>query len=1050
MKKLLTITFSLFIATASIFAQTDVTSKYIVNPSFETNGSSGWNVADLWSQTNNSFQKHGNTYFEKWVATGNSVGSGSASQVITELQPGKYTLIARAQNLDQGNLEKSCTGVTIYAGNNSTTVYGAKDYTVDFTTFDSAIEIGFRANNATGNWIAVDNFRLIYNGAPSITETRKQLNPIISDANKLYGKGDGVNAAALKDALDKAESVMNYEVKDEDALTAYLNLKEQVAEYKIMNASESNPLDYTYLISNPSFEVNGADGWTLKELWSQGNNEFSPKAGGTYFEKWVSKGNRVGSGSVTQTIYNIPNGKYKLVVGAQNVNQNNLSQQCSGVYVFAGDKKTTVYGAKDYNVYFESIAGSVEIGYVAENASGNWIAVDNFRLYYIGSISTSDVVAEIQRIVSNAQALQQKMMSSTAASNLENAISAGNSITVTSTSNEVQDAKIKLDKAIEQANISIAEYAALEAEIASVEKNYSSTKKGAEELKSAIDHAKDMAINAKATSNELATEITNLEKALLAFRIANGTTGFGTVKVTSTNKYVPTGATEALMRATMSGVSSNILEKGVCWSTNHEPTVLDNRTAEYHSLNGEIFHVRGLKPATVYYLRPYIISKTYQVAYGDEVKIVTHPQGTCTWSWNEGAPTADANTRCRNAIEQTIDYFNEWTGIKGFHLSGNYGSGTPTADCSYGGWMRIGPNAAYQAIGTVIHETGHGVGVGTQAKWKDATLHDWVWKGREANTMYHFLENQYDNPEYVMVGDGTHGWGQKATYDWFVNGADKDKHTELQYIGGCMLLYSLFIDGLCPTSSYKNGLAGYTYNFDAEKKYYIRSESADRGLNDGFLFQNSTSTVGWKPMTEAEAREKNNNAAWYIEYDANSGYYRFKNASTGKYLSHAGTSVTTVTRSTPYSTENFQLMPGRPDAVVTSSGKDMKTYGYWFTWENNGSKAMELNAYSNALKYGTNTVKSFDFTDNATAQRYIIFAEDELSDYVAPTPILVGDANDDDIIDVSDAVFLVNSIIDGTAKQLDLKVCDVNNNGTIDYEDAIEVLKLYINNVNKQ
>ena len=109
------------------------------------------------------------------------------------------------------------------------------------------------------------------------------------------------------------------------------------------------------------------------------------------------------------------------------------------------------------------------------------------------------------------------------------------------------------------------------------------------------------------------------------------------------------------------------------------------------------------------------MNKTYEVAYGDEVKIVTHPKGTCTWSWNEGAPDAAANERCRTAIKQTIDYFNEWTGIMGFHLSGHYGSGTPTADCSYGGWMRIGPNAGNQAIGTVLHETGHGVGVGPLA-----------------------------------------------------------------------------------------------------------------------------------------------------------------------------------------------------------------------------------------------------------------------------------------------------------------------------------------------
>ena len=64
------------------------------------------------------------------------------------------------------------------------------------------------------------------------------------------------------------------------------------------------------------------------------------------------------------------------------------------------------------------------------------------------------------------------------------------------------------------------------------------------------------------------------------------------------------------------------------------------------------------------------MNKTYTVAYGEEVKIVTHPKGNCTGSWDNGAPTAEANDRCRTAINQTIEYFNEWTGIKGFTLQG--------------------------------------------------------------------------------------------------------------------------------------------------------------------------------------------------------------------------------------------------------------------------------------------------------------------------------------------------------------------------------------------
>ena len=303
------------------------------------------------------------------------------------------------------------------------------------------------------------------------------------------------------------------------------------------------------------------------------------------------------------------------------------------------------------------------------------------------------------------------------------------------------------------------------------------------------------------------------------------------------------------------------------------------------------------------------------------MKLVTHPQGTCTGSWDNGAPTEAANTRCRNAINETIEYFNQWTGIKGFNLSGHYGASTPTADCSYGGWMRIGPNAGNQAIGTVIHETGHGVGVGTSARWKDTNVHNWKWYGHEANEVYSFLENKDADPynsEFCMVGDGTHGWGASASYDWFVNGADKDKHLEYQYIGGCALLYGMFIDGLCPTSSYSNGIAGYTYNFDDSKYYYIMNKSDQCGLGDALLSQRlSYASLKNYISTGTEIDET---AAWTLEYDPQTSLYSFKNVATGRYLSRASSEAGLKILAKPTATEKFQLMPDRTD--VECNGKD--------------------------------------------------------------------------------------------------------------------------------
>ena len=670
--------------------------------------------------------------------------------------------------------------------------------------------------------------------------------------------------------------------------------------------------DATQYISNPSFENGGLSKWKSSGLQVQGNSSFIKKNGSVYVEKWVSKGSNVGDASVSQVIKDLPLGKYTLTVAAQNLNEASTSEQCSGAYIYAGEQKTDVFTPNDYTVDFSCTTGEIEIGFVAKGAKGNWLAIDNFRLTLIEAEASEIVFSKLSESITKAEGLASLDIDAKALTPLLSALQTAKAFTETSESMDMQKALFALDAAI--------------------------------------------------------------SKAEFALNLANATAGDGIEpKVTKTNTYVPTGATQALMRATMTG--TNILERGVCWSKEHNPTVLDDRTTEYWTLNGNIYHITGLEPATVYYLRPYIMNKTYTVAYGEEVKIVTHPKGNCTGTWDNGAPTAEANTRCRTAINQTIEYFNEWTGIKGFTLSGHYGASTQTVDCSYGGWMRIGPNAGNQAIGTVLHETGHGVGVGTSSRYADTNLHNWKWYGREANMMYSFLENKEANPytsDFCMVGDGTHAWGSNATYDWFVNGADKDKHLELQYVGGCCLLYAMFIDGLCPTTAYTNGLPGYTYNFDETKKYYIMCKSSTSGLGEALLYANGSKTITLKDML-SDNNGIPDEAAWTLTYEPETGMYLFKNVAKNKYLSKRS-GYMLYTTSKPADTEKFQLMPDRTDVTITTATKSLTTHGYWIT----GTTTLS----ANISNYTSNaSFVTFNFSDTTTKQQWIILSEDEIAEY---------------------------------------------------------------------
>lgn len=679
-------------------------------------------------------------------------------------------------------------------------------------------------------------------------------------------------------------------------------------------ALASAQVNETRYIKNPSFE-SGTSNWDVGEMLIQTNSDFARKAGTVYMEKWVTQSASVGNAYVLQTLSNLPAGKYKLSAGAQNYKQNAPSTKCTGVYLVAGTEKTPVYGPDTYEVEFLNLTGQVQIGFTATKASGNWLAVDNFRLYRTEEISEQTLLDTLLSRCAVADTLLACDMDERFKSKLQQSITQARSLTATSEKNALQKSMFDLERLIERARMGI----------------------------------------------------------LLASATANPGTS---PNVRRTNTYVPTGATQALMRFDCINCSGE-LERGVCWSTEHNPTVLDDRTTKHFVLNGDVYHIKGLKSSTVYYLRPYQMDQYYNVSYGEEVKIVTHPAGTCRGTWDNGAPNDAANARCSVAIAQTIDYFNEWTGIKGFTLSGHYGSGTATADCSYGGWMRIGPNASNQAIGTVIHETGHGVGVGTSSRWDDTDFHDWRWKGHEANAMLQFLENKAGDPNYYMVGDSKHSWGQTASYDWFVNGADKDRHDEYQYIGGCCLLYAFFVDGLCPTTGYSNGLSGYSFNFDDSTKYYLMCKDATRGLSTGLTTLNKQSLLYYYLKNEyvlGSSEEIPDNAAFYLEFDPYSGMYFFRNVEYNRYLSHQDANSISAKKATsaPTAAEQFQLMPARTDVTIKVGDVSITTNGFWLTWVDSGNKALSANVKSPT---GNCEVADYSSSDAATKQQWIILSE---------------------------------------------------------------------------
>lgn len=717
-------------------------------------------------------------------------------------------------------------------------------------------------------------------------------------------------------------------------------------------------------VKNPSFEENFTH-WDYLNMQSQTNASFSLKSGSIYVEQWVNNGNHVGDSYVRQTLTGLPNGTYQITAAAQNIQQNTSATQ-SGAYIFAGEKQTEVHGAAEYTVSFTLLEGQVTIGFKTINATGNWVSCDNFRLSLTGN-DLATLQKELADRIEKAQALAGEKMQKEILTELNAAIENARQAAEATTDENLTPAACRLKEAANAAQNSIQAYEALQTAIEKALNAYGDGNlEGAQAFYATIQSAQETMQALEASTDEVAAVITELETASLAFSIANAS---GTPPIVTTDTRYARGSTMAFGRSTVSGVpASDLLEQGFCWSTSPEPTILDHRTTEYLENNGRIYVIRDLKPSTVYYIRAYAMTQTHAVGYGDVLKVITIPKGTIYWDYDNGGP-AEANARINTAVETAVNYWNNLTSIRGLHLQVHYGAQTPTADCSYGGWMRVGPNASYQRTGTIMHEMGHAIGVGTHEKWNSgntplrtgAGTGDWT--GDRANEVLRFWDN---NPTAVMTGDGTHMW------PYGINGAHEDNGSEALYIANGLITQALGEDGLPPTGGFST--PAYVFEQEEHVKYYLKSESDEHGLHTAFLTASDNGALKWEEMNGTDAMG-NDHAAWHITFNPAKCYYQFRNVATGKYLTYntLRNQFRTIEKDAPGNTEDFHLMRSRTDVSIGG----FSTRGYWLIYPDNTAAPHCLGASTN----GRTAVADFNLGDEAKTQRWLILPEEEIADF---------------------------------------------------------------------
>lgn len=174
---------------------------------------------------------------------------------------------------------------------------------------------------------------------------------------------------------------------------AYNTLLADFTVYVAANASETNPIEITYLIDHAGCGSDTYAGWTLTGTW--GNNATYYRNGdavmqGRFTESWVQGPAALADRTLSQTIANLPAGKYQAAVDIIATQQSDASLTISGIALNLNNQSVSCSTANGVPQCFTTPAltvsegGSATISLNVASTNANWVAFDNFRLFYLG------------------------------------------------------------------------------------------------------------------------------------------------------------------------------------------------------------------------------------------------------------------------------------------------------------------------------------------------------------------------------------------------------------------------------------------------------------------------------------------------------------------------------------------------------------------------------------------------------------------------------------------------------------------------------------------
>ena len=413
-----------------------------------------------------------------------------------------------------------------------------------------------------------------------------------------------------------------------------------------------------------------------------------------------------------------------------------------------------------------------------------------------------------------------------------------------------------------------------------------------------------------------------------------------TSQVTNVQQTTATGG------GNVTNSGANVTERGICWSTSHNPTTSGSHANSGTGTGSFTVNMTGLTPNTTYYVRAYAVNSA-GTAYGSEVSFTTSaiPSYTISVSANPssggsvgGGGTYQQGQTCTVHATANSGYiFSSWTeGGSQVSTNANYtftvtGNRTLVAHFTYNG----GGNAPQGAINGkfTINANGDQVYFSQGNLQYQASTNTW----RFATNQYDYIgdANSYISPTYSgwidLFGWGTSGWNCGNTYyrPWDSNKSDPSLYGP----PGSNNL----------TGSYANSDWGY-YNAisnGGNQNHQWRTLTSGEWV---YVFDTRSTASG---IRYAKANVNNVNGVILLPDDWSASYYSLSN--TNQNGASFGSNVISSTQWSTLEQYGAVFLPAA-GSRRGSSVSNVGSYGYYWSASYNGSSyAYNVGFYDGGL-----------------------------------------------------------------------------------------------------